>query len=194
MNESMPLERRAQFLANIRNEAGRIQDIVDRMLELSELESKRTLPKTETISFNALIRTVLESKEPMLSQKGLSVKTQMADGISVKGDPFLLHQAVSNLVQNAIDFSPAQGQITLTALADGGMLNFTVDDQGPGVPDYAREKVFDKFFSLPRPATGKKSTGLGLNLVKEVVVLHHGEIRLDNLPEKGLRAALRIPV
>ena len=194
MEEGMPPERRAQFLTNIRTEANRIQDIVDRMLELSELESTRTLQKIKTISFNTLIRTVLESKEPMLSQKKLSVKVQVDDGIELHGDPFLLHQAIANLIQNAIDFSPVQGEITLTALVSEGMLTVTVDDQGPGIPDYGKEKVFDKFFSLPRPTTGKKSTGLGLNLVKEVVVLHQGEIRLDNLPEGGLRATLRLAV
>jgi two-component system sensor histidine kinase CreC len=194
MEEGMPSERRAQFLTNIRNEANRIQDIVDRMLELSELESQRTLQKMEIISFNTLIRTVLESKEPMLSQKSLNVNVQVGDGIEVQGDPFLLHQAIANLIQNAIDFSPVQGQITLTTQVDGGMLNFTVDDEGPGIPDYGMEKVFEKFFSLPRPTTGKKSTGLGLNLVKEVVVLHQGEVRLDNLPERGLRATLRLSV
>jgi len=111
----------------------------------------------------------------------------------VKGDPFLLHQAVSNLIQNAIDFSPADGQIEISAKMNGDRVDFVVKDHGPGIPDYAKEKVFDKFFSLQRPDTGKKSTGLGLNFVKEVALLHHGEIRLENLPERGLQAMLRLP-
>jgi two-component system sensor histidine kinase CreC len=69
-----------------------------------------------------------------------------------------------------------------------------VDDEGPGIPDQYQEKVFDKFFSLQRPDTGKKSTGLGLNFVREVATLHGGEIRLENLPGKGLRAVLSLPV
>lgn len=192
--EAMSSEKRHHFLSNLRNEANRIQDIVDRMLELSELENKRILQKVETLSFNALIRTVLESKELLLSSKKLSVVVQARDDLFVKGDPFLLHQAMSNLVQNAIDFSPRGGQIGITAQTEGGTLTVIIDDHGPGIPAYAKEKVFDKFFSLQRPDTGKKSTGLGLNFVKEVVGLHHGEIRLENLPEKGLRAILRLPL
>jgi two-component system sensor histidine kinase CreC len=193
LEEGVPPEKHARFLSNIRNESNRIQDMVDRMLELSELEIKRTLQKIEIISLSALIRTILESKEPLLSQKKLSVAIQVKDDIFVKGDSFLLHEAISNLIQNAIDFSPICGQIELAAQVDGGMLNFMLNDQGPGIPDYAKERVFDKFFSLHRPDTGKKSTGLGLNFVKEVADLHNGEIKLENLPQKGLQATLSLP-
>ncbi len=66
--------------------------------------------------------------------------------------------------------------------------------RGPESPGTYRERVFDRFFSLQRPDTGKKSTGLGLNFVKEVATLHKGDIRLENLPDKGLRAVLTLPV
>lgn len=196
MEEEMPPEKRAQFLSNILTEANRIQALVDRMLKLSELENKRILDRVEPVSFGTLVRTVIESKEALLSQKNLAVEVRMEpqEDILVKGDPFLLHQAVSNLIQNAIDFSPANGRIGITVQADGGMVDFTVDDEGPGIPPYAKEKVFDKFFSLQRPDTGKKSTGLGLNLVREVAHLHHGDIRLHNRATKGLSATLRLPV
>ncbi len=193
LEEGMPPEKRALFLSNLRNEANRIQDIVDRMLELSELENKKTLQKSETLSFSALIRTAVESKGPLTSKKNLSVVVDAMGDLWVRGDPFLLHQAVSNLIQNAIDFSPAGSSIEIGAKVDGDRLDFVVKDHGPGMPDYAKEKIFDKFFSLPRPDTGKKSTGLGLNFVKEVAVLHRGEIRLENLPERGLQARLSLP-
>ena len=194
LDEGMAPEKCTRFLANIRNEANRIQDIVDRMLVLSELENQRTLQKAETMSLSTLIRGVLESKEPVVSKKRLTIAVEAGDDIFVRGDPFLLHQALSNLIQNAVDFSPVEGQIKLTARVEKGTVNVMVEDRGPGIPDYAREKVFDKFFSLQRPDTGRKSTGLGLNLVKEVAVLHKGEIGLANLPEIGLRATLSLPV
>jgi len=193
LEEGMPSEKRARFLANIRNEANRIQDIVDRMLALSELENRRTLQKAEAVPLGTLARTVLESKEPLISKKKLNMVVQVEDNICVKGDPFLLHQALSNLIQNAIDFSPAEGRIELIAQAEKGAVNIIVEDKGPGIPDYAKEKVFEKFFSLQRPDTGKKSTGLGLNFVKEVAILHKGQITVENLPEIGLRATLSLP-
>jgi two-component system, OmpR family, sensor histidine kinase CreC len=72
-------------------------------------------------------------------------------------------------------------------------LTLAIDDDGPGIPDFAKEKVFDKFFSLERPDTGRKSTGLGLNFVREVAHLHGGEIRLENREAQGLRATLQLP-
>ena len=190
LEEKMKPERRARFLANINNEANRIQDIVDRMLELSELETRETLKRKERISFSSLVKAVLESKRPMLSKKGLSVHSSIPEDLSVQGDSFLLNQAMGNLIQNAIDFSPKHGQIDLVARIEEGSIFLTITDQGPGIPDYALEKVFDKFFSLQRPESGEKSTGLGLNFVREVAELHGGEARLENRSERGARATL----
>ena len=194
LEEKMQPEQRARFLSNICNEAHRIQQIVDRLLELSELENLKILRKIENISFASLVNKVLESKQPMLSKKNLNAVVQIPDDIRVKGDSFLLHQAMGNLIQNAMDFSPDHSQIELTAHSDGKRVTFTVDDGGPGIPDYAKDKIFDRFFSLKRPDSGKKSTGLGLNFVQEVAILHHGEVKLENLPEKGVRGTLILNV
>ena len=190
LEEKMAPVQRARFLSNIRNETDRIQQIVDRLLALSELENLKMLRKTEDISVLSLVKTVLESKQPMLSKKHLKVVVRIPDDLRVRGDSFLLHQAMGNLIQNAIDFSPDHGRIELAGEGDGNMLKFTVDDDGPGIPDFAENKVFHRFFSLKRPDSGKKSTGLGLNFVKEVALLHNGKAKLENLPEKGARASL----
>jgi two-component system sensor histidine kinase CreC len=194
LEEEMPAPDRSRFLANIRNEAERIQDLVERMLKLSELETRKSLETLEAVAFAPLVRSVLEGKTPMLSTKQLGVETALDEQAVVQGDPFLLSQAISNLLQNAIDFSPAGGRIQLRSEVSGGRVNLSVEDQGPGIPDYARDKIFQKFFSLKRPDTGKKSTGLGLNFVREVAILHEGAIRLENLPDGGFRARLQLPV
>ncbi len=194
LEEEMPLENRKQFLSNIRNEAERIQDLVERMLKLSELETRKSLETLEVVLTAPLIRTVLEGKGPMLSRKRLEVEALLDEALAVQGDPFLLHQAMANLVQNAIDFSPAGGRIVVRSAASGSGMSLTVEDQGPGIPAYAQERIFQKFFSLKRPDTGKKSTGLGLNFVREVAFLHKGRIRLENLPEVGFRASLFLPI
>ena len=194
LEEEMPLESRKQFLSNIRNEAERIQDLIERMLKLSELETKKSLDTMEVVPMAPLVRTVLEGKGPMLSRKRLEVEAILEEALAVEGDPFLLHQAIANLLQNAIDFSPAGGRILLRTALSGSRMHFTVEDQGPGIPEYAKERIFQKFFSLQRPDTGKKSTGLGLNFVREVASLHYGRIQLENLPTAGFRASLILPV
>lgn len=194
LEEDMPAEQRERFLSNIRNETNRVQKIVERMLELAALESRKTLEVMEDIAFKPLIQTVVESKRPMLSKKKLNVKAKIPDDIVVKGDSFLLHQAISNLLQNAIEFSPEHNQIELSAHIEDDQLCFLVDDYGAGIPDYAIDKTFDKFFSLQRPDSEKKSTGLGLNFVKEVALLHEGDVTLENRTEQGVRATLILPV
>lgn len=192
LEEKMAPEQRARFLANIRNESNRIKEIVERLLELSALENRKILPKIEKIPLHPLVTSILESKQPMISRKHLETVVRIQDDLMVAGDPFLLNQAISNLVQNAIDFSPALGRIVLTGKSCGKKFRFTVDDDGPGIPPYAKDKIFDRFFSLRRPDNDKKSTGLGLNFVKEVATLHDGEVKLANLNEKGVRATLII--
>ena len=193
LEEKMEPQQKARFLANIRNEASRIQDIVDRMLDLSRLENLKILEKKERISFHSLVESVLESKQVLLSKKGLRVLSQIPSDIRIEGDTFLLHQALSNLIQNAIDFSPARNPIDLFGHVEGERFRFTVRDYGQGIPEYAKTRVFEKFFSLQRPDTGKKSTGLGLNFVREVAILHQGEITLENCPGGGVCAILALP-
>ncbi len=192
LKEQMDEKQRERFLANIHNETNRIQDIVDRLLELASLENLKQLNKRENVSFGSLVKTSLESMRPLIAKKQLTVVNQVPDDIMVSGDSFLLHRAISNLVQNAVDFSSAHGQIELSAQKEGPAVELMVDDNGPGIPEYAVDKVFDKFFSLQRPDTNRKSTGLGLNFVKEVALLHDGDVQLQNRSEGGTRAVLKL--
>ncbi|HEU4344259.1 MAG TPA: two-component system sensor histidine kinase CreC, partial [Candidatus Binatia bacterium] len=194
LEEKMPREQQARFLSNIRHEASRIQEMVDRMLELSALENQKSLENMESLSFSSVLKTVIEGKRPMLSKKNVSVVDQVPEAVMVRADQFLLYQALSNLIQNAIDFSPVGGSIELIGRVEDKKLEFIVEDHGTGIPDFALEKVFDKFFSLQRPDSGKKSTGLGLNIVKEIAVLHKGDVKLENRPDKGVRATLILPL
>jgi two-component system sensor histidine kinase CreC len=194
LEEKMQPVQRARFLSNIRNEANRIQALVDRMLELSALENQKILNKVEQISVSALFQAVIESKRAILEKRQIRLITQVPQNIQLKGDKLLLHQAFSNLIQNAIDFSSAHSEIKLHGHIQGAMLALIVEDNGTGIPAYATGKVFNKFFSLQRPDSGKKSTGLGLNFVQEVAGLHHGEVKLQNLPEKGVRATMILPL
>ena len=106
----------------------------------------------------------------------------------------MLHQAVSNLIQNAIDFSPPHSEIKLSGQIENAALAIVVKDHGAGIPSYATGKVFNKFFSLQRPDSGQKSTGLGLNFVQEVASLHSGKVKLQNRLQQGVRATLLLPL
>ncbi|HZF14163.1 MAG TPA: two-component system sensor histidine kinase CreC [Thermoanaerobaculia bacterium] len=194
LQEEMPARDRARFLANIRTEAARIARIVDRMLELALLENRREKPEMEPVELGAMVRTVAESHEPLLAGKALQLEIAAPDRLTVAGNAFLLHQALENLVQNAIEFSPRGGTVQVAVTPERDRVTIAVTDQGPGIPEYALGRIFDRFYSLGRPDTGKKSTGLGLNLVREVARSHGGTIRVANRPEGGVLAELTLPM
>jgi two-component system sensor histidine kinase CreC len=194
LEEKMPAGQRTLFLNNIRNEANRIQALVDRMLELSALENQKILRKVKRFAVAALFQAVVESKRAILGKRQLQLTTQIPDKARVKGDKLLLNQALSNLIQNAIEFSPAASEIIIRSQIEGSRLKLIVEDRGAGIPEYALGKVFDRFFSLQRPVSREKSTGLGLNFVAEVAKLHGGTVRLDNRTLKGVRATLTLPL
>jgi two-component system sensor histidine kinase CreC len=185
---------RAHFLGTVRDETRRIEDLVDRMLELSELEQRRALPERAKVALGPILRTLLEAQAAALASKGLRIELAIEGDPHVRGDGFLLHLALSNLLKNAIEFSPAGGCIRVSCQPEGTLLRVSVQDEGPGIPAYAQKRIFERFYSLERPDTGRKSTGLGLNFVREIAALHQGEVRVENRPEGDLHASLTIPV
>jgi two-component system sensor histidine kinase CreC len=111
----------------------------------------------------------------------------------VQGDELLLRQALGNLLDNAIGFAPRGSVIQLVAERRDGQAVIAVCDSGPGIPDYARERLFERFYSLPRP-DGAKSTGLGLPFVREVAALHGGTVTVANAAHGGCCAELALPL
>lgn len=192
LDADMPPADRERFIANIHSEAGRLEAIVRRVLELATLENQRGLQQSTPIALDALIADCIEAERPRAEARGVTLQRAGTESLIVEGDRFLLQQALSNLLANAVDFSPEGSAVTVSAQAEAGAVVVTVRDEGPGIPEYARERVFERFYSLPR-ADGRKSTGLGLAFVAEIADLHGGGVVLENLAEGGARAALRLP-
>ena len=164
------------------------------MMELTALESRRSLDETAPIPMRPLLEELAASAQAAGAARGVKVELKAGDDANVEGDAFLLRRALANLIDNALDFSPANGQIELKLLVNPRSVDISVRDHGPGIPDYAEDKVFEKFYSLARPHSRKKSTGLGLPFVKEIAELHHGRVTLKNAAEgSGAVATLSLP-
>lgn len=194
LQESMPPQQRERFVANIREQVQRLQMLADRLLELASLEKRRTVDDSEPIELAELAQEAASAMEPAAEHKQIALALQVTDGIRIEGDRFLLRQAIINLLSNAVDFSPPGDTVSLAASARGRRVEIAVRDHGTGVPDYALDRVFERFYSLQRPDTGKKGTGLGLAFVREVVNLHGGQAHLANHPEGGAVATLTLPI
>ncbi len=193
LREPVPDEPRRRFVGNITEQVQRIQDLVDRLLQLASLEKRRTLDEPQAVRLRDLADGVAASLEPIAQVRGVALHNRSPEGLAVWGDPFLLRQALANLVQNAIEFSPRGASVEVVAIPAGRDVEISVRDRGPGIPDFATDRVFEKFYSLRRPDTGKKSTGLGLSFVREIALLHRGEAALANHPDGGAVATLRLP-
>ena len=192
LEEDMPAEQRRKFMANIRGESARIQQIIERLLELSSLEARKALGQTEPVDAGVLLEAAAGLMQPAFAAGRVTLTSQGA-AATLRGERVLLREALVNLLQNALDFSPAGSEVILRCAASVGRVTFTVEDRGLGVPDYALPRVFERFYSLPRPGTERKSTGLGLALVREIAHLHGGDAALHNRPEGGAKAEFWVP-
>ena len=189
----MPAPDRERFVANIERETARIQELVDRMMELAALESRRSLERTAPVALRALLEERVASAQASGAPRGVTVTLDAAQDASVDGDALLLQRAVGNLLDNALDFSPQGGAVEVSLALRGRNADISVRDHGPGIPDYADQKIFEKFYSIARPGSQRKSTGLGLPFVREIAALHQGRITLRNAEGGGAVALLSLP-
>jgi two-component system sensor histidine kinase CreC len=191
LREDMPAAERSHFLRNILEQNARQRQLIDKLLALVKVEKQQRLENIEQLDLADLLAQVQTDFASTLHAKSLQLKLH-AGNLMINGDRLLLRQALGNLLDNAIDFSSAGGVITILAQADGAQTVITVHNAGAPIPDYAMERLFERFYSLPR-AHGGKSTGLGLPFVREVAALHGGSITVCNVPN-GIDAQLSLPL
>ncbi|WP_017903073.1 two-component system sensor histidine kinase CreC [Pseudomonas asplenii] len=192
LHGEMPNAQRERFVGNIENESARMQQLIERLLNLALVEQRQVLEEQVEVPLAALVDEVLQAQAARIQRAGLCVEQRIAADVSVFGERFLLRQAIGNLLENALDFTPSGGVIRFVAERDQQQLRFSLFNQAEAIPDYALPRLSERFYSLPRPASGRKSTGLGLNFVEEVVKLHGGQFRIGNV-EGGVEVTLRLP-
>jgi len=174
--EEMDQVQRQLFLKNIINEASRSHILLEQLLKIAALESKSQLEQVQSID---VVEILNESKEALIGlwkPKNLKITIEATDHCLIQGDRFLLFQALRNLMQNAIEFSNSNSSIQITVKTEISEVIVEMVDEGIGIPEYAIARIFEKFYSLERPDTKRKSSGLGLSFVKEVIELHNGKI------------------
>ncbi len=182
-------DRLNSLLTNIQSEGRRIQTIIEKLLELSALENLSQLEKTPNLDLDEIAREVVSSVSSECVQKKVNI-LQTTETVYVEGNRFFLNIALRNLIQNALDFSNVGSQITIRCGKKEGFPFIEVEDSGPGIPLYALERIFEKFYSLPRPDTGRKSSGLGLAFVREIAKLHEAKVEVKNREENGVIATI----
>jgi signal transduction histidine kinase len=172
-------------------EADGLLNTFNALLRIARIESHESSTDFAPIDINELVRDVMELYEPLAEEKGLRLSAELAARPVFTGDRDLLFQAIANLLDNAIKYTPAHGEIRCSLLPDDGGARLLLSDNGPGIPADQRDKVFQRFFRLEQSRT-TPGNGLGMSLVQAVMQLHHLTIELqDNRP--GLKVIIRFP-
>lgn len=181
LHEDMPAEQRRRFVGNIDRESARVQQLVERLLNLAMVEQRQGLEEHAVIVLAQLIDETLAAQHVRITGKQLEVEQLITSQVRLIGERFLLRQAFANLLENALDFTPVNGTLRFDAEQQGDELKVTLFNSAEPIPDYALPRLSERFYSLPRPDSGRKSTGLGLNFVEEVVQLHGGAFGIANV-------------
>lgn len=192
MGEPLTPAEHQRFAGHILAETARMQQIVDRLLDLARIEAMNEV-QAQTFDVKETLAPLLQALQVQLGSRSLRADFS-APLNPVRGEPFLLTQALRNLLQNALDATPDGGHIELQVTQEAACTTFRVSNTGPAIPDYALGRVFERFYSLPSPHRKGKGSGLGLALVQAIARLHGGRVNIANQPEGGVMATLHIPV
>ncbi len=199
-------EQRAHLVTQIQNELKRLNRLITDVSNASRLDAELARQQMKPLDATGVLATVAQIFKDILSGDTRTVKTLIEpapfDGAyQVRGDEGRLAQVITNLVDNAVSFSPPDGVVTIKARHRNQSVEIMVEDQGPGIPEGREKIIFDRFYS-DRPATDAtrgKNSGLGLSISKEIVTAHGGEIWAENIlapggdKSTGSRFSVRLP-
>ena len=181
-------EARARFLANIRQDADRMNDLLNRLLLLARAEDPGTDGR-EIFDWSALVTDTARRFDPAVRAQGVTLSIETPDDpLPCRGIPDLLEKALENLLDNALHFTPGGGTVHLTVRRGDGIIETIVADSGPGVPEADRENIFVRFFT-----TRLGGNGLGLAIARAAAQRHGGTLELSSRPGPGAVFVLRLP-
>jgi signal transduction histidine kinase len=179
----------------IYTEASRMHRLVIDLLTLSKLEGGTANLQYSPVNLSNLINQVGEKMQPQIQTAGLTISREIEPNQFVLGDADRLAQVFTNLVDNAIKFTPTGGRITLRIQAEQTAILASVSDTGPGISSKEEERIFERFYQVDKSRRGGSSRGigLGLSIARQIILSHNGEIWVTSKPEKGSTFFIRLP-
>jgi len=189
-------ESTAPILTIAKNSVDRIQRLVASLLDLTRLEQNQPVGERKSITIPTLVNDVVVAVKPSIEGRKQSLTTDLAENLpAVFVDVDMMRRVLINLVENAIKYCPYEGHLLISAEAAGKFVRMCVQDDGPGIPEADRERVFDKFTRLKNSKNeGASGLGVGLAFCKLAVQGHGGKIWVEAAPEKGSRFLFTLPV
>ena len=184
------------FGNKVYKEANRMADMVSELISLSKLQGAEALPEMEPLAVDDLIDEALSRNHLAAEARSIELNRGASVGVQVKGDRSLLVTALSNLVSNAINYSPEKMPVSVSQkVVDGGVVLIRVTDRGIGIAPDDQKRVFERFFRVDQARSRQTGgTGLGLAIVKHVVANHGGNIKLWSRPGTGSTFTIELPI
>ena len=190
-------EKQIHYLNRVRSNTQHLAGLINDLLDLSKIESGRIEVKSSRVSLSGLVHEVVEGLRPVAAEKSIALEAVLREpSILVWADRDKINQVLTNLIGNAIKFTPVQGRITVSASKNGEeSVQVSVSDNGPGVSADEKDKIFAKFYQIAEVnGENSKGTGLGLAIAKALVELHGGKIWVESEEGRGSTFSFILPV
>lgn len=181
LQDELPLQDQQHFAKHIEQQSYRLRDLIDRMLLLARLEKAPHQFEQQDCDLISIIHNIIATQHSRLQQKNLQLILDLPENCHLKSDEFWLKQAINNLLDNAIDFSHEDACVQIYLYQDTQHIYLNIVNQGELIPDFAFSHLFEHYYSLPRPHTQQRSSGIGLTLVKQVIEGLSGQVEIQNI-------------
>lgn len=190
-------DKQLRYIRDVKASADRLARMIDDLLDLSIIEAGRMDIKTEYVCVSSLLRDVSATLTPVAVENRIQLNTDVSgDELSAWADRDKIVQVVTNLISNAIKFTPPGGEINIGARKTApGWIQVSVSDTGPGIPQAEKHRIFDEFYQAVQPGDNKsKGAGLGLSISKKLVEMHGGRIWVESETGQGSRFFFTLPM
>jgi PAS domain S-box-containing protein len=187
-------ERQQRYVKHIHNGGKHLLRLINDILDLSRIEAGRLQISVESVQLDSCFAEVIDALRPLADQKSHALVQGAAADLSVRADRTRLRQILTNLIGNAIKFTPEGGKIELTAKIVNGVARVEVRDSGPGIPLEQQQRIFEAFYRLSHSEKVPEGTGLGLAITQRLVELHGGTLGVDSTPGSGSCFYFTLPV
>ncbi len=183
-----------RFAARMHTESERLTRLVQQIIDLSRLQNDTLSDEATVVKVDELVAEACEHSATEAERKGIDIATAVEPELLVHGDRAQLHAAVSNLVENAVTYSPEESRVAVTASVDADDVRITVADHGIGIPGEEIDRIFERFYRVdPARARNTGGTGLGLSIVKHVAASNGGSVEVWSEPGSGSTFTLVLP-
>jgi two-component system sensor histidine kinase SenX3 len=183
-----------RFAKRLTKEADRLTRITKEIIELSRLQAGEAISHPVLVDVGDVVATAIDENHVQADKQHVQLVKGGAKHATVSGDPALLRVALHNLIANAIQYSPEGSRVGVGVRVDNGTVEIAVTDQGIGIPEEERDRVFERFYRIdPARSRHTGGTGLGLAIVKHVVQNHGGDVRVWSQPGSGSTFTIRLP-